>query len=84
MSTAERPRHEPDGVRHVGDQGRIPEGEQRRERDQRPRTDDNIDKSRSHAGASDGKCGKRAHFIGLYRQRRRPQFEAHPSAHYFG
>ena len=67
MNAAERTRDEPDRVGHVGDQRRVTDGEQRRERDQRPRTDDNIDRSRSHAGAGDGKSGKRAHLIGLYR-----------------
>src|SRR5665647_2486426 len=49
MNTRDAACDEANGVGNVGDQRRIPEEQQRRERDQRAGTDDGVDRPRSHS-----------------------------------
>ena len=49
-----RARHEADGVRHVGRDRRVAEGEQHREGDQRPAADHRVDRPRRESGEADG------------------------------
>src|SRR5205814_10181860 len=45
--------HEPDRVRHVRRHRRVAEREQHGERDQRPASDDRVDRARRHPGGGD-------------------------------
>jgi hypothetical protein len=61
---AGRTRDQADGVGDVGDDRRVTEAEQDREREQRPTPDDGVDRPRDDAGEEDRDCMKQAHHSG--------------------
>jgi hypothetical protein len=61
--------HEPNGVRDIRRDGRIPESQQHGKRDQGSAPDDRIDRARGDAGTEDRQRVEQAHFPNASRRR---------------
>src|SRR5437764_410247 len=60
-SSGDRPRDEPERVRHVGRHGAVPDTEQGREGEQRPRPDDRVDRAGPEADGDDRDALQQGH-----------------------